>query len=469
MLFTYQNVRRTPCVLQDRVIGAATLYPSISFHFCIFWAQKQIVSFLDIALNHFPVYPSIRFAKSRFSLWPLGLCRVLTIRECFSLHRSNNAMVIKSHGVCMKTYISSLMTARVSVLSGVLAGFIILCSGAVLFSASAQAQQPPSLMESLAAPPAAAELASPNPASPPPIGDAGPAPFAAGAEDPTAFEDPNAKPKLTEEEAELEMRRKAFKASISAAMPLKPNEIRRLLEAYDETQQATETPIYPDPEPISSFTRTSLDPGAVPVVIKTAVGSVTTVSIVDISGQPWPIQDLTWAGSFQVEQPEAGSHMLRITPTAKFATGNISLRLVGLNPPVIFSLRTERKSVHVRLDVQIPEMGPRGVIPVVDTPLGTKAGNDMMTAVLLGVISTNSGTERLKVDGIDGRTSAFSQGGMVYVRTPYTLLSPAWSQSVQSADGTKVYAMGYTPVIILSDKGKMVRAYLSHKEQSDGE
>ena len=54
--------------LAGKAIGAATLYLSILFHFCVFWAQKQIVSFLDIALNHFPVYPSIRFAKSRFSI-----------------------------------------------------------------------------------------------------------------------------------------------------------------------------------------------------------------------------------------------------------------------------------------------------------------------------------------------------------------------------------------------------------------
>lgn len=55
----------------------------------------------------------------------------------------------------------------------------------------------------------------------------------------------------------------------------------------------------------------------------------------------------------------------------------------------------------------------------------------------------------------------------MYVRTPYTLLSPAWAKSVQSADGTKVYALNFTPVLLLSDKGKMVRAYISREEQID--
>lgn len=273
-------------------------------------------------------------------------------------------------------------------------------------------------------------------------------------------------PEAAKAAASASIRKEAFGATTDQLMPLKPGEIRRMLELYDETKQASETPVYPSPEPESAFVSASLDPGAKPLVIKTAVGNVTTVSIVDLTGQPWPIQDLTWAGDFQVEQPESGSHMIRIIPTSEFASGNISMRLLGLNPPVIFSLKAERKTVHVRLDVQIPEVGPNGVLPPMDVPVSTKAGDDFMTSVLVGVVK-GSDTEQLRIDGIDGRTTAFGKGGMVYVRTPYTMLSPAWTSSVQSADGTKVYALNFSPVILLSDKGKMVRAYLSHKEMSD--
>ncbi|HAJ90011.1 MAG TPA: type IV secretion protein DotH [Rhodospirillaceae bacterium] len=273
-------------------------------------------------------------------------------------------------------------------------------------------------------------------------------------------------PEVEKAKSAASIRKEAFGMASDQLMPLKPAEIRRMLEMYDETKQASETPVYPSPEPESSFQTVSLDPGAKPLVIKTAMGNVTTVSIVDVTGQPWPIQDLTWAGDFQIEQPDSGSHMLRIIPTSEFATGNVSMRLVGLNPPVIFSLKAERKTVHVRLDVQIPELGPNGVLPPMDVPVSTKAGDEFMTSILVGVVK-GSDTTQLKVDGIDGRTTAYSKGGMVYIRTPYTMLSPAWSSSVQSGDGTKVYALNYSPVILLSDKGKMVRAYLSHKERSD--
>ncbi len=273
-------------------------------------------------------------------------------------------------------------------------------------------------------------------------------------------------PEIAKAKAETSIRQDAFKSAKEQMMPMKPSEIRKMLELYDETTQAAATPIYPTPEPESAFQTISLDPGTKPFVVKTAIGNVTTLSIVDITGQPWPIQDLTWAGDFQIEQPESGSQMIRITPTSEFASGNVSMRLVGLNPPVIFSLKAERKSVHVRLDIQIPEVGPKGILPPVETPISTKAGDDDMTAVLMGVVKGES-TKHLKVDGVDGRTTAYNQNGMMYIRTPYTMLSPAWVKSVQSGDGTKVYALNFTPVVLLSDKGKMVRAYLSHKETSD--
>lgn len=269
----------------------------------------------------------------------------------------------------------------------------------------------------------------------------------------------------TDAQKEAETRQQAFGAATSGLMPMKTEEIRKLLEMYDETQQAVQTPIYPNPKPESTFQTISLDPGTAPVEIKTAIGHVTTLSIVDASGQPWPIQDISWAGNFEVLQPETGSNMLRITPMADFAFGNVSMRLIGLNPPVIFTLRTDRKSVQVRADVQIAEMGPNGVAPPIQRQITTTAGDTKLSTILEGVPPASA--NKIKIDGIDGRTTAYEVGGTTYVRTPYTLLSPAWDSSVRSADGTNVYAMKFTPVLLLSDKGKMVRAQLTKADLSD--
>ena len=269
----------------------------------------------------------------------------------------------------------------------------------------------------------------------------------------------------TDAQKEAEMRQQAFGAASSGMMPMKTDEIRKLLEMYDETQQAVQTPIYPNPKPESTFQTISLDPGTAPVELKTSVGHVTTLSIVDATGQPWPIQDISWAGNFEVLQPETGSNMLRITPMADFAFGNVSMRLIGLNPPVIFTLRTDRKTVQVRADIQIAEMGPNGVAPPIQRQVTTTAGDTKLSTILEGV--PPSSANKLKIEGIDGRTTAYEAEGITYVRTPYTLLSPAWDSSVRSADGTNVYAMKFTPVLLLSDKGKMVRAQLKKTDTSD--
>lgn len=272
----------------------------------------------------------------------------------------------------------------------------------------------------------------------------------------------------SKEEKEAELRKKAFDSAINGLFALHPEEVRRLLERSDEHKQAVEVPIYSNPTPESSFATISLDPGEKPLEVKTAIGHVTTLSMVDATGQPWPIKDITWAGNFEVLQPEDGSNMLRITPLSEFAQGNVSMRMVGLNPPIIMTFKADRQTVHVRLDVQVPEIGPNGVAPLINSNLtGATAGNAQLASVLEGVIPSKA--RKMTLNGVDGRTSAYDMGGTMYVRTPYTLLSPAWNSSVRSADGTNVYALASTPVLILSDKGKMVRAYLSGEEKADGQ
>lgn len=274
-------------------------------------------------------------------------------------------------------------------------------------------------------------------------------------------------PEKTPEELEAEMREEAFKAASGTLMPMRPDEIRRIKEMADQNKLAIETPILPSPKPETTFTPISLDPGQAPVELKTAMGHVTTLSILDATGQPWPIQDISWAGNFEVQQPEQGSNMLRITPMSEFAFGNISMRIVGLTPPVIFTLKTDRRAVQVRADIQIPQNGPNATpAPIESKPTITTAAGDIgMTNILEGVPPAQA--KKLAVSGIDGRTSAYDIGGVTYIRTPYTLLSPAWNASVRSADGMTVYAMKYAPVLLLSDKGQLRKARIQKLESDD--
>ncbi len=267
------------------------------------------------------------------------------------------------------------------------------------------------------------------------------------------------------EELEAEGRRKAFESALEGLMPLKPEEIREVLERMDRTEEAASFPVYPEPRPEISVQTISADPGAKPTTIKVARGYVTTVTIVDSTGAPWPIQDITWAGEFDIVQNTTGGpgNLLRITPQAPRAYGNMSIKMLDMQTPIILSLESSRDVVFYRFDAIIPEPGPKANVPLVEQGgVSIQAGDVNLSSFLEGVPPVDA--TRLNVMGLDSRTTAFEFGGLTYLRTPHTLLSPAWEASVSSADGMRVYSLRPSPVLLLSDKGRMVRARLSSRE-----
>lgn len=264
---------------------------------------------------------------------------------------------------------------------------------------------------------------------------------------------------------EREIRSQAFNAALTGLLPMKPDELRTLLEDLDKTNEAVEVPVYPYPEPSVVVETVSLDPGVKPPVINVGAGHVSTLMFVDITGEPWPIKDMTWAGNFEIIEGGEGSPMLRIMPTTEFAYGNISVRLMNLNTPVLFTLKAARDKIHYRFDARIAEYGPFAQAPLIEGGLTLVAGDVVTGGILDGV--PPQGSETLDVSGVDGRTTAYTFGGLTYVRTPLTLLSPGWSSSVSSSDGMNVYSLSNAPVLLLSDGGRVVRAKLSEKEISD--
>lgn len=267
----------------------------------------------------------------------------------------------------------------------------------------------------------------------------------------------------TQEELAEEIRQEAFDAAITGLFPLRPEDIKTLLKEYDTTRRVVEEPINGIPVPQVNVETISLDPGVAPMSLKTSVGHITTLNILDVTGAPWPIQDVSWAGDFEVIEPEEGGHIIRIIPMGHSAYGNMSIRLLTLKTPVTIMLKTEKDVVQYRVDARIPEFGPFAQTPLIDGGSEMVAGNKMIMSVLDGAPPSNA--LKLDVGGVDGRTTAYKINNMTYVRTPLTLLSPGWEQSVSSADGMNVYALDETPILLLSDKGRFMRASL--KEGKD--
>lgn len=268
-----------------------------------------------------------------------------------------------------------------------------------------------------------------------------------------------------EREAELQQkaRENAFDAALNGMMPMSPEQIRALLDKYKVTREASEERIGGAPKPEITVQTVSLEPGMAPPTIKLSPGHVTSLTMMDMTGQPWPVQDVSWGGNFEIISPGEGGHVIRISPMGATEVGNLSVMLVGLKTPVTFELETQLDVVQYRFDARIPEYGPLAAPPIIEQTVSITAGTDKtLTQVLDGV--PPAGTEKLSINGVDARTAVYRAGGTMYLRTPLTLLSPGWSASVKSADGMTVYVVNNSPVFLLSDRGKMVRAVVEQQK-----
>lgn len=265
------------------------------------------------------------------------------------------------------------------------------------------------------------------------------------------------------QELEEQIRREAYDAAITGLFPLRPDQIRDVLRQYNQTEEAVKSPITGMPTPSNSVKTVSLDPGVEPLVINTSHGFVTTLNALDVTGAPWPIGWISWAGNFEVSQPEEGGYSIRIMPLDKFAYGNIVVRFLTLKTPVTFTLRASQTDVDYRVDLRIPEQGPFAQASIIQGGGSDfTAGDTKITSILDG--TAPNGSEKLAVSGVDGRTTAYKLSGMTYVRTPLTLLSPGWRSSASSADGMNVYVLNDASVLLLSDKGNFFRAHLTEAE-----
>ncbi len=263
---------------------------------------------------------------------------------------------------------------------------------------------------------------------------------------------------------ELEHNEKSYGRASAGLLPLSPDQIHEFMHKLEQTQDASQSPSSGTPKGEVRIATLSLDPGVTPPQLNLAAGYVTTVNMVDATGEPWPILDVGVGGNFEVSPTSSGSHVVRIMPLSRVGNGNLSVLLKDLPTPVIFRLSAGGPNVDLRYDARIGKMGPGAKAPLIQNPR-LEAGSESMMLVLEN--APPSGAKQMKVSGVDARTKAWMIGDRVMVRTPLTLLSPSWNSSVSSGDGTNVYDIGDAPVLLMSDNGAMVRAQLLRDDDHD--
>lgn len=255
------------------------------------------------------------------------------------------------------------------------------------------------------------------------------------------------------------MEEQAFNSVTKQAMPMSPDQIKRLKAMLTVTQQAVDSPVGTPPTPVTSSLMVNLSPGATPPVIRLQQGFISSLVFVDTSGQKWPIEgyDLGDPNAFNI-QWQQGSNTILIQATSMFTYGNLAVKLQGLATPVMLTLIPGQRVVDYRVDLHVQGQAPDSAAPLA-VGLPAHASNELLN--VLNDISPNNAKE-LSVSGGSCDPSlnncrAWLLNDKLYLRIPMDILSPGWIAKMQSSDGMRAYQMDKTPSVLVSDYGRSVQ------------
>jgi intracellular multiplication protein IcmK len=250
----------------------------------------------------------------------------------------------------------------------------------------------------------------------------------------------------------------SFQAVVDQVAPLTPEQIKALRKKIDDSERAAATLPRFVPKPVSSPVTVSLMPGETPPVVRLFANYVTNILFVDSVGNPLIVTDVDVGGaaSFTVtydqKAKDDGSNLVKISPQSDYASGNISVSLDGVRSPVTLTLVSGQREVDYRVDVRVRGVGRIG--PASSLP---SSSNPIMVNMLEGLAPDGAKTLTTSTSEVQ----AWEVNGHFYVRTSYSLLSPAYLSEMKSADGGAVYEIAPTPVIVALSGGNTVQINIS--------
>jgi intracellular multiplication protein IcmK len=273
----------------------------------------------------------------------------------------------------------------------------------------------------------------------------------------------------------------AFTRVSRQALPMTPGQVVKLKKMIAATQQAAATVVGTPPKPVTSSLIVSLAPGASPPVVHLQKGFVTSLVFVDSGGQKWPIDgfDIGDKNAFDVQWTQ-GTNILLVQARSLYTYGNLAVKLRGLSTPVMVTLIPGQSVVDYRVDLHVSgksptsnqsinsSYGPGGSSGTNGGAAGSQGGSESQgivqsgaDQVLLNVLNAvpPAGAKDLTVSGASCDTTlnncrAWIYRNKLYLRIPYSLLSPGWISDMQSSDGMKAYILQKTPTVLISDYGK---------------
>jgi intracellular multiplication protein IcmK len=246
-----------------------------------------------------------------------------------------------------------------------------------------------------------------------------------------------------------------FQDALRSVFPLSPEQIMRLRSRFEETRQAQAMP--PDgvsPAPVATSIMVALSPGVTPPIVRTYQGFVSTLVFLDAKGVPWPIS------AYNLGNPNAFSinwdrkNILMIQAKTAYTYGNLVVQLAELETPVVLTLVPNQRLVDYRLDVRVQGVSPQA--SDMSMPYDKNDGHtDVVPQALITLLDgvPPEGVTRITTDM--SHLEIWQLGKTLYLRSRLPLVSPSWTHHAVSGDGTHVYQLPITPMLLMAMDGQL--------------
>lgn len=261
--------------------------------------------------------------------------------------------------------------------------------------------------------------------------------------------------------------RDLFDSVLSTQVPLSPAQIKELHIAEDNIKRAHSARPRVMPSPVSRTVTQSFAPGRSPEIIRLASDFTSTLVFTDSSGAAWPAVRVIVGSKGAVRIPEledaaggalkAPTNILTVSPLEDYVSTNVTVLLQGAPAPLTLMLVSGQPSLDMRVDVSVQARGPNAVAPSFEGGVPNVSLPAAFSAFLDGV--PPAGSQALKSD--NGDVEAWVYGDRMMVRTRLALLSPYVFRRAVSADGTAVFEVAQSSVVLGMSQGRVISVGIS--------
>ncbi len=261
----------------------------------------------------------------------------------------------------------------------------------------------------------------------------------------------------TQNQQKQETAQQLFEQSLELLKPLSDEQIKQFREFSRQQEEAIAPSI---PHLGTRTVRVKLEPGNSPTKVFTTANTVTALVFHDVTGSPWEVTSLTNGSPayFQILKPEIPEgNLVNILPLQSNASSNLIITLKDKDIPLVIALQSDnvkssKRNADSMLLIQIAQMGPKAIIPVVERIEETVSSSmmsflDQVPPEGARLVNTSSNIPNFK---------AWQYQDKLFVRTTNLLVFPSWTASVNGANSVKCYEISSpSSRLLLSVDGKI--------------